>query len=126
MGTHFFWDPVEDNIQERDDTGVVTADYTTEPYLYGDLISQRRHGQSRFYCFDGQGSTRALTDAVGNVTDTYSYSAFGEQIEKSGSSSTDCNGSRHSYFQDEQAGTLLARARVLSVRRGRWQSYDLH
>jgi hypothetical protein len=49
MATHFFWDPVEDNIiQERDDTGTVTADYTTEPYLYGDLISQRHDGQSRF------------------------------------------------------------------------------
>jgi hypothetical protein len=69
MGTHFFWDPVEDNIiQERDDTGAVTADYTTEPYLYGDLISQCRSGTSRFHCFDNQGSTRALTDSSGTVT----------------------------------------------------------
>jgi RHS repeat-associated protein len=86
MGTHFFWDPVEDNIiQERDDTGAVTADYTTEPYLYGDLISQRRDGESRFYCFDGQGSTLALTDAGGNVTDTNAYTAFGEVTEHNGS-----------------------------------------
>jgi hypothetical protein len=32
MGTHFFWDPVSDNIiQERNDDGNVTVECTTEP-----------------------------------------------------------------------------------------------
>ena len=30
--TYFFWDPLSDNIlQERDETGAVMAEYTTEP-----------------------------------------------------------------------------------------------
>jgi hypothetical protein len=31
---NFFWDPLSDNIlQERDETGAVTAEYTAEPGL---------------------------------------------------------------------------------------------
>ena len=49
MGKHFLWDPIEDNIvKEIDDSGITIADYTTEPYLYGDLISQHRDGQPSF------------------------------------------------------------------------------
>ena len=45
--TYFLWDPVEDNIiEEFDEAGNTIADYTTEPYLYGDLISRHRDGQS--------------------------------------------------------------------------------
>ena len=41
--TYFFWDPLSDNIlQERDETGAVTAEYTAEPGLYGNIISQNR------------------------------------------------------------------------------------
>jgi hypothetical protein len=50
MGKHFLWDPVEDNIvKEINDSGNTIADYTTEPYLYGDLISQHRDGLSSFW-----------------------------------------------------------------------------
>jgi hypothetical protein len=42
---NFFWDPLSDNIlQERDETGAVTAEYTAEPGLYGNIISQNRSG----------------------------------------------------------------------------------
>ena len=84
--TNFFWDPLSDNIlQERDETGTVTAEYTTEPGLYGNLISQNRGGVESQYHFDPQGSTLALTDDNQQVTDTYAYSAFGEVTEHTGS-----------------------------------------
>ena len=38
---------------------------------------------------DGLGSTRALTDKAGNVTDTYDYEAFGELVDLSGESEND-------------------------------------
>ena len=42
--TYLFWDPLSDNIlQERDETGAVTAEYTTEPGLYGNLAGKRGH-----------------------------------------------------------------------------------
>ena len=38
---------------------------------------------------DGFGSVRALTDATGAVTDTYTYDAFGNLLDKSGSTPND-------------------------------------
>ena len=41
--SYSYWDPIEDNIvREYDEAGVVAAEYTTEPDLYGNVISQRR------------------------------------------------------------------------------------
>src|ERR1051325_5544301 len=84
--TYFFWEPLSDNIlQERDESGTVTAEYTTEAGLYGNVISQNRGGVESQYHFDPQGSTLALTDDNQQVTDTYAYSAFGEVTARTGS-----------------------------------------
>jgi RHS repeat-associated protein len=127
MATHFFWDPVEDNIvQERDDTGVITAEYATEPYLYGNLISQNRGGVESQYHFDPQGSTLALTDDSQQVTDTYAYTAFGEVTEHTGST---INPFRYigqkQYYQDEETGEYDVRQRALYAARAAWRSRDL-
>jgi RHS Repeat len=61
-------------------------------YVYGlDRISQNRVAfinsqninQTNYYVYDGHGSVRALTDPNGNVTDTYDYDAFGNEIHTS-------------------------------------------
>ena len=45
---NYLWDPVEQNIvRELDDSGNIIAQYTTEPSLYGDLLSQRWVGGTR-------------------------------------------------------------------------------
>lgn len=126
MATHFFWDPVEDNIvQERDDTGVITAEYATEPYLYGNLISQNRFGVESQYHFDPQGSTLALTDDNQQVTDTYAYSAFGEVTFHTGSTVNPLQFiGRKGYYRDDIMGEYLVRARQLSSQYGRWLSFD--
>jgi RHS repeat-associated protein len=51
----------------------------TVTYTYGhNLIRQTRSGTgTRFYEYDGQQSTRQLTDPTGGVTDRYTYDAFG-------------------------------------------------
>src|SRR6476660_2235386 len=112
MGKHFLWDPIEDNIvKEIDDSGAMVADYTTEPYLYGDLISQHRGGQSSFYHYDGQGSTTSLTDSAANVTDTYAYSAFGEATAQTGSSVNPFKhiGQKGYYWNEETSGYEVRR-----------------
>jgi YD repeat-containing protein len=38
---------------------------------------------------DGLGSTRGLTDSAGNVTNTYSYDAFGNLIASAGNVEND-------------------------------------
>lgn len=126
MATHFTWDPVEDNIiQERDDTGAITAEYATEPYLYGNLISQNRGGVERQYHFDSQGSTVALTDDNQQVTDTYTYTAFGEVTEHTGNTVNPFQYvGQKQYYLDEATGKCIARWRSLSVQQGIWLSVD--
>ena len=124
--THFFWDPLEDNIvREYDEAGVVTAEYTTEPELYGNVISQRRQGQYRQFHYDGQGSTIAVTDENQNVTDTFAYTAFGEVTERTGTSLIPFQYiGQKGYYRDELTGDYTARARKLSAVEGRWLSVD--
>jgi RHS repeat-associated protein len=126
MGRHFLWDPIEDNIvEEFDDAGNTIADYTTEPFLHGDVISQHRGGQSRFYHFDGQGNTTSLTDANGNVTDTYAYNAFGEVTERTGSTVNPFQFvGQKGYYHDPATGDLIVRRRPLSAGDGKWRSPD--
>ena len=124
--TNFFWDPLSDNIlQERDETGAVTAEYTTEPGLYGNLISQSRQGVESQYHFDAIGSTFALTDDTQHVTDTNAYTAFGEVTEHAGSKVNPfqyC--AQKEYFTYDGLDECLARRRLLSRRRGHWLSFD--
>ena len=62
-------------------SGLITASY-----VYGNsLISQLRSGVQSFYLVDGLGSTRALTNAAGIVTDQYVYDAFGRILFQTGS-----------------------------------------
>jgi hypothetical protein len=80
--TKYFWDPVEDNvIEEYDENGDTIVEYEAEPDLYGNLISQDRDGVAIYYHFDGQGSTLALSNENGDVTDEYAYNAFGERVQ---------------------------------------------
>ena len=73
--TTFLLDKNRDHAQVL----VETTGSTIVTYAYGhDLISQTRSGiGTRFYQYDGQLSTRQLTDTIGTVTDTYNYDAFG-------------------------------------------------
>ncbi|MEA5469586.1 RHS repeat-associated core domain-containing protein [Spirulina sp. 06S082] len=72
----------------------VLAEYTNggldASYVYGlDLISQERNNVDSYYLVDGLGSTRGLTDSTGNVTDVYSYDAYGNLTDSVGSSEND-------------------------------------
>jgi len=83
--TRYIWDVVSDNVlMEKDEAGATTAVYTQDPGQFSELISQYRGGKTSVYHYDGQGSTRQLTDENENVTDTYTYDAFGEEVAKTG------------------------------------------
>ena len=51
-----------------------------------DLISQTKGTTTHYYHYDGLGSTRALSDTSGTLTDTYAYAydAFGELLQQTG------------------------------------------
>ena len=105
----------------------VVGDIETAPatvqYSYGhDLLNQGRAGEFRFYSYDGLGSTRALTDDAGVVTDTYDYEAFGELLNSTGSS-------ENSYLftgeqLDGETGNYYLRARYLDPSVGRFTQQD--
>jgi RHS repeat-associated protein len=123
---NFLWNPINDNIvKEFDENGNTVVEYTTEPDLYGNVISQHRGGQSSFFHFDGLGSTIAVTDAGGNVTDTQAYGAFGETTERTGVTPSACQFvGQQGYYTDDDAGTIEIRERAYRPRCARWMSID--
>lgn len=123
--TNYMWDAVSDNVlMESDENGATVAEYTNEPDEFGQLISQRRDSTSTYH-FDGQGSTRQLTDADGAVTDTATYSAFGETVASSGTTENPFgyNGNV-GYYASPTADDHYVRERVYVNQLGRWLSTD--
>ena len=115
-------------VDKNRDYAQVLQEYTPSKiikasYVYGhDLISQLRNSQRSFYHVDGLGSTRALTDSNGLVSDRYAYEAFGEIIKQLG------NTQNLYLFAGEQRDPSLGldylRARYLDVSTGRFVSRD--
>ena len=54
--------------------------YTNEPRTYGNLISQRMSSASHYYLFDALGSTRLVTDASENISESLLYDAWGNLL----------------------------------------------
>src|SRR5262249_30021849 len=96
---------------------------TLVKYTYGvDLVAQERAGETSFFHTDGLGSTRALTDANGAVTDRYSYQAYGDLLAQSGGTANS-----HLYrgaHNDPQAVAYYLRARYYDPGQGRFISTD--
>jgi RHS repeat-associated protein len=105
-------------LEEYGSNGAIQA-----AYVYGnDLISQDRNGTKSFYIYDGLGSTRALTDVTGNVTDSYSYDAYGNLSSSSGST---VNSYLYAGEQfDKNLGDYYLRDRYYSTDIGRFTQRD--
>jgi RHS repeat-associated protein len=105
-------------IEERDGAGSLVAGY-----VYGaDLISQARGGAESYYATDGLGSTRALTDASGDMTDSYAFDAYGGLAASAGTTA-------NSYLftgeqRDAETGNYYLRARYYSPEAGGFVSKD--
>ena len=105
-------------LEARDTNGSIVVSYT-----YGDdLISQRQGGGVSYFHYDGFGSVRALTDSLQNITDTYTYDAFGGLIAETGATLN------HYLFSGEQydphVGFYYLRARYMDPQIGRFQTMD--
>ena len=70
-------------LMEKDAAGKTTY------YLYGEgLIGEEDNGTYRTYHFDNRGSTTALTDMKGQVTDRFNYGPYGELVNRTGTTKT--------------------------------------
>jgi len=105
-------------LQERDGSGAVLVDYT----YGGDLISQKRGSLKSYYHYDGQLSTRQLTDASKNITDTYTYDAFGLLLNRSGATENNYLYTGEQY--DPNVGFYYLRARYYNQNIGRFLTMD--
>ncbi|HEY1646627.1 MAG TPA: RHS repeat-associated core domain-containing protein [Terracidiphilus sp.] len=75
-----------------------------------------------FYGYDGGGNVRQLTNALGTVTDTYDYDAFGNKINSTGS--TPNNYLYRGEQFDSDLGLYYLRARYYNPITGRFVSMD--
>jgi RHS repeat-associated protein len=94
-------------------------------YVYGnDLITQTQTGQTSYYLVDGLGSTRSLTDAQGQVLNTYSYEAFGEATSQSGTTSNKYQYAGEQF--DAALGDYYLRQRSYDTSSGRFGRMDTY
>ena len=105
-------------LAEYDENGSLTTYYT-----HGEeLISQERNGVKSYYLYDGFDSVRMLTDEGGNVTDTYTFDAFGNLTESTGDT-------ENSYLYcgeqfDSFTGLYYLRARYMNPSTGTFITMD--
>jgi RHS repeat-associated protein len=95
-------------------------------YNYGlSLISEQQGGGPVYYGYDGHGNVRFLVAANGNITDTYTYDAFGMLIARSSVSGITPN--NHLYCGEEcdsDLGLYYLRARYFNPGSGRFWTMD--
>ncbi len=107
-------------VAETDSTGGFVS-----LYVYGlgiGPVAAIRPDGDRYFHVDGLGSTRILTDEGGLITDTYSYTAFGELEEHVGGDSN-----RHLFAGatfDARTGLYDLYSRWMDPRTGRFLSMD--
>ncbi len=96
--------------------------YTT---FDGEIVHENRGGVASFYAPDTMGSTVALLNSAGVVTDTYSYWPYGEIQSHVGSSQTPFGFlGTIGYYLDVIGSFLYVRARYLRQALARWQTVD--
>jgi RHS repeat-associated protein len=95
-------------LQETDGAGNVLTEYTRTGGGYGDLLSAFDGTNARYFEPDALGSTDALSDQSQAVADRWSYWAFGQANQTSGTNSTPFTWvGREGYLSDSETGLYL-------------------
>lgn len=109
-------------LAETDASGAIKA-----YYIYGlGLISKiLPDGNTYYYHYDSRGSTIALSNATGDLTDKYAYDTFGNLVNSEGSTANPFKYvGRHGVI-DEGNGLKYIRARYYLSEIGRFTTKDL-
>ena len=100
--------------------GVVTK------YLYGHgLIGEDKCGAFKTYHFDYRGSTIAITDANGTITDTFAYDTYGKLISRTGTSFVIFGYNGRDGVVTDKNGLIYMRARYYSPEMRRFVNADI-
>jgi len=108
-------------LQTTDEAGAVQADYV---YGLGLLARIDKEDKIQFYHFDAQHNTVALTDADGNITDTYTYDPFGTMLTHLGETEQPFTFLGAFGVEQESEGLYYVRARYYDAENGRFLSVD--
>jgi RHS repeat-associated protein len=114
--------PLSDVLVESDSTGKPQAYYV---YGLGLIARVAPNGEARYYHYDPIGSTVALTDLNGQITDTYTYDPFGQVMNLQQSTDNPFRFVGQFGVMDEGFGLNYARARYYSPELGRFFGQDL-
>ena len=100
--------------------GVVTK------YVYGrGLIGEKTNSAFKTYHFDCRGSTIAITDASGTVTDTFAYDTYGKQISRTGTGEVIFGYNGRDGVVTDANGLVYMRARYYSPDMRRFINADI-
>lgn len=114
---HYVYDD-NGNLTKVSIDGVLIAYYTRG----ADLISLEREGKKHYYLYDGHNSVRMLVDEEGNITDTYTYDAFGNLLDITATTEND-----YLYCGEQfngSTGLYYLRARYMNPSTGTFISMD--
>ena len=103
-----------------------TTNGVTTKYVYGrGLIGEESSNTFKVYHFDFRGSTIAVTDISGTITDTFAYDTYGKLISRTGTSDVIfCYNGRDGVVTDTN-GLLYMRARYYSPDMRRFVNADI-
>ena len=98
---------------------VKTTNGVTTKYVYGlGLIGEEVNNTFKTYHFDSRGSTIAITDMSGNITDTFAYDTYGKLIARTGESDV-------IFGYNGRDGVVTDKNRLIYMR-ARYYSPDMH
>lgn len=105
-------------LAEYDENGTLTTNYTRAD----ELISQERSGAKWYYLYDGSDSVRMLANEDGEITDTYTFDAFGNLTASTGSTKNVFLYRGEQY--DSFTGLYYLRARYMNPATGTFITMD--
>ena len=105
---------------------VKTTDGIVTKYVYGlGLIGEETSGSFKTYHFDYRGSTAAITDINGNVTDTFEYDTYGNLVSRTGTSAVIFLYNGRDGVVTDSNGLIYMRARYYSPELRRFINADI-
>ena len=105
---------------------VKTTDGIVTKYVYGlGLIGEETSGSFKTYHFDYRGSTAAITDINGNVTDTFEYDTYGNLVSRTGTSVVIFLYNGRDGVVTDDNGLIYMRARYYSPELRRFINADI-
>ena len=103
-----------------------TTNGVTTKYVYGrGLIGEETNSSFKTYHFDFRGSTIAITDEAGNITDTFAYDTYGKCVSRTGMSNVIFGYNGRDGVVTDENGFIYMRARYYSPEMKRFVNADV-